>query len=158
MTYLYSWSLAYVSSTLGPSSSLKLLLVFMKEIQKIVTNKHKHSQMMSEICRLVEHASWTTKDASFPKNISTFNCLVKYFPVLIFLFFKEALFPLMYFVVFFFSLSNYTTSWKPSKFPWEFISWFNTGWPILSSSLWKHWTGTVLNGSLSVWDKGSYSL
>lgn len=102
MTYLYSWSLAYVSSTLGPSSSLKLLLVFMKEIQKIVTNKHKHSQMMSEICRLVEHASWTTKDASFPKNISTFNCLVKYFPVLIFLFFKEALFPLMYFVVFFF--------------------------------------------------------
>lgn len=55
--------------------------------------------MMSEIWESAEYASWTTKDTSFPKNISTINSLVKYFPVLLIFFFREALFPITYFVV-----------------------------------------------------------
>lgn len=89
-----------MSPTLGPSSSLKLLLVFTKEIPRIVANKHNRGQMMLEILGPGEHASWTIKDTSFPKNIYIFNCFIKYFPVLIF-FSREALFPIMYFVVFF---------------------------------------------------------
>lgn len=146
-----------MSPTVGPSSSPKPSLVFITDVQRIVTSKHNHGQMMLKIWGSAEHASWTTQGTSFPKNISILNFLVKYPPVLIF-FFKEALFPIMYFVVFFLLTVKLHNLLDIFQFPLGFISWFNTGRPILSSSLWKCWTRTVLNGSLSVWDKGSYSV
>lgn len=75
-----------MSPTLGPSSSLTLVLVFIKEIQRIVTNKHNHGQM---ILGPAAHASRTTKDTFFPKNRSLFNWLVTYFPVFFSFFFLQ---------------------------------------------------------------------
>lgn len=57
--------------------------------------------MMLKIWASAEHASWTTKRMSFPKNISILNFLVKYFPGYLTFSFKEALLCVMHFVVFF---------------------------------------------------------